>query len=209
MMGWGWTVLAGAVAGLIGCAQPAIACVDDPRSYLALSYESFDQGVAPSEDGGPRREWGWREVARKTGCTMTAADLIRDYRLEHRESLPDRQRLFLAFHEGQMAASGGDVARALPLIESGAMCCQGETWAIYAEAIIAFLRDDRQGLLDARRRLLAVPEPENWSEAQRAYKEQFDQEMRWPMNIEATDMLVACFGRRYPGGIPGGCGLDE
>ncbi len=63
---------------------------------------------------------------------------------------------------------------------------------------LAFLRHDRVALHAARERLVAVPEPANWAEQQRLFREQTGQEMRWPRNIEATDMLLACFGKPYP-----------
>ena len=65
-------------------------------------------------------------------------------------------------------------------------------------AILVFLRSDRDALLAARERLLAVPEPPNWPAMQRAFKEQAGQDMRWPLNIEATDTLVRCVGKTYP-----------
>ena len=65
------------------------------------------------------------------------------------------------------------------------------------DAIVAFLRSDRDALIAARERLLAVPEPPNWPELQRRFKEQAGQDRRWPLNIEATDALVRCFGKPY------------
>ena len=63
---------------------------------------------------------------------------------------------------------------------------------------MAFLRSDHDALIAARERLLAVPEPANWAELQRKFKEQAGQDMKWPLNIEATDTLVRCFGKDYP-----------
>lgn len=203
-----WLAAVVSVCGFALCGQAEATCVDAPDAYLAMSYEDFDQGVAVSANGGPRREWGWREIARKPGCTIAAADLIRDYRVTNEARLNLGQLEFLKFHEGQMAASGGDVQRAISLIEDGADCCEGEAWRLYSQAIMSFLRGDREALMGARARLLKLPEPENWPDTQAHFREHFGQEMRWPMNIEATDALVECFGRRYPGGIPEGCGLD-
>ena len=172
-------------------------CVTDPEPYLALSFEAFDQGVQPIADG-PRRESGWREVARQEGCETAGADLISQWRERHGASLHPSRQSFLAFHEGQLRAGGGDHASAIPLIEAGRVNFSDAAGEAYVDAVLAFLRSDRGALLDARDRLLAVPEPPNWPEMQRAFKEQADQEMEWPMNIEATEVLVRCFGEPYP-----------
>lgn len=182
--------------------KPYAECVKDPESYLALSQQDFDQGVRPTADG-PRQEWGWREIARQEGCETAAADLIAQWRERHGASLDPRTRSFMAFHEGQVRAGGGDNAGAIPLIEAGRLSFSGAVGEAYVDAILAFLRSDRPALLAARERLLAVPEPANWPEMQRRFKEQAGQDMKWPMNIEATDTLVRCFGKPYP--VWGGC----
>jgi hypothetical protein len=177
--------------------KPYSECVKDPESYLALSQQAFDQGVRPVADG-PRQEWGWREIARQEGCETAAADLIAQWRERHGASLDPRTRSFMAFHEGQVRAGGGDYPRAIPLIEEGRLFFSGPAGEAYVDALLAFLRSDRAALLAARERLLAVPEPANWPEMQRRYREQAGQEMKWPQNIEATDKLVRCFGKPYP-----------
>ena len=177
--------------------KPYSECVKDPESYLALSFRDFDQGVRPVADG-PRQEWGWREVARQEGCETAAAILISQWRERHGASLDRDRQSFIAFHEGQLRAGGGDNAGAIPLIEEGRIAFYDAAGQAYVDAIVAFLRSDRDALIAARERLLAVPEPPDWPEYQRAVKEQAGQDMKWPRNIEATDTLVRCFGKPYP-----------
>lgn len=162
-----------------------------------MSYRDFDQGVRPVADG-PRQESGWREIARRGGCDTAVAILISQWRERHGASLDSREQSFMAFHEGQLRAGGGDYSGAIPLIEAGRGFFSDAAGQAYVDAMLAFLRSDRDALIAARERLLAVPEPPNWPELQRAFKEQAGQDMKWPLNIEATDTLVRCFGKPYP-----------
>lgn len=177
--------------------KPYSECVKEPDSYLALSFEEFDQGVRPVA-GGARQEWGWREVARQEGCETAAAMLISQWRDRHGASLNPFQKSFSAFHEGQLRAGGGDNAGAIPLIEEGRLFFSDTAGQAYVDAMVAFLRSDRDALIAARERLLALPEPPDWPEFQRRVKEQAGQDMKWPRNIEVTDTLVRCFGKAYP-----------
>lgn len=161
-----------------------------------MSFEDFDQGIQPVADG-PRKESGWREIANQEGCETAVAILISQWRDRHGASLNPFLQSFIAFHEGQLRAAGGDYSAAIPLIEAGRGAFSDAAGQAYVDAILAFLRSDRDALIAARERLLAVPEPPNWPEMQRAYKEQAGQEMKWPRNIEATDTLVRCFGKPY------------
>jgi hypothetical protein len=179
--------------------KPYAECVKDPETYLAMSYPDFDQGVRPVA-GASRQEWGWREIANQEGCETAAAILISQWRERHGASLDPRSQSFLAFHEGQMRATGGDYQTAIPLIEAGRGFFNDPAGQAYVDAMVAFLRSDRDALIAARERLLAVPEPANWAETQRAFKEQAGQDMKWPLNIEATDSLVRCFGKPYADG---------
>ena len=186
--------------------RPFSECVAKPEEYLALGYRDFDQGVKADPHGAERREWGWREVAARPGCETATAYLIAMWRTQHATEIDVNTREFLKFHEGQIRASAGDYAGAIPLIMSGynRTPVQPE-WTAYVDAILAFLKSDEPGLLAARDRLLKVPEPANWPKLQQLFREQAGQEMRWPMNIEATDMLLSCFGKGYPGGVNGSC----
>jgi hypothetical protein len=123
-----------------------------------MSFQKFDQGVHPVADG-PRREWGWREIARQEGCETAVAILISQWRERHEASLNPFVRSFIAFHEGQFRAAGGDYPGAIPLIEQGRIAFGDTAGQAYVDAIVAFLRSDRDALIAARDRLLAVPEP--------------------------------------------------
>jgi hypothetical protein len=184
------------LSGSFASQKPYEACVRDPARYLAMAFQEFDQGVRPVAEG-PREEWGWREIARQQGCETAAATLISHWRERH----PDLDRFrhsFMAFHEGQVRAGGGDYRAAIPLIEAGRHAFSDAAGQAYVDATLAFLRSDLDALIAARERLLAVPEPPNWPEQQRLVKEQAGQEMTWPRNIEATDTLIRCFGKPYP-----------
>lgn len=177
--------------------KPFAECVADPEGQLALSYADFDQGVAPDGDG-PRFEWGWRAIAQDEGCYAAVAELIARWRAQNGDGLNRMHRGTLALHEGQFRAAAGDVDAALPLIEEGRLAFSDAAGNAYIDAIVAFVQSDRPALLAARERLLAVPEPANWAEIQRMFREQAGQDMRWPINIEPTDRLVECFGKPYP-----------
>lgn len=193
----GFALIGAIAAATLASQKPYSECVPAPERYWAMSFEEFDQGVQPVTDG-PRREWGWREIARQEGCDAAVAHLISQWRERHGASLSPVQRSFSAFHEGQFRASAGDYAGAIPLIEAGRGAFSDAAWQAYLDAMVAFLRSDREALIAARERLLALPEPDYWPELQRRFKEQAGQDMNWPQNIEATDTLVRCFGKPYP-----------
>ena len=182
--------------------KPYAECVPDPETYLAMGFQAFDQDVRPVADG-PRQEGGWRAIAHQEGCETAAADLIARWRERNAANLNPFFRSFSSFHEGQVRAGAGDYQGAIPLIEAGRAAFSDPAGQAYVDAILAFLRSDRDALIAARERLLAVPEPPDWPEMQRRFKEQAGQEMRWPRNIEATDTLVRCFGKPY--GLWGEC----
>jgi len=176
-------------------------CVADPKPYLAMDWKNFDQGVAP--DG---REWGWREVSSKPGCETAAADLMAMWMKEKGATLDARTRTFMTFHEGQVRAMGGDFRRGAEMIEAGRFFWDNKPeGAAYVDAILAFLRGDRAGLLAARERMMAIPEPANFARTQKAFREQAGWEPKWPMNIEAVDKMIGCWGKGYTGGSRGDC----
>ena len=193
----GIALIATAVALTLAPQKPFSECVNEPESYLTQSYRDFDQGIRPVA-GGPRQEWGWREIATQQGCETAVADLISQWLNRNGATLDARQRSFMAFHEGQFRAGGGDYAAAIPLIEAGRLSFGSAAGQAYVDANLAFLRSDLDALLAARERLLALPEPANWPETQRRFREETGQEMKWPLNIEATERLVRCFGKPYP-----------
>lgn len=200
-------LMVAAFGGVAAHAQPQVkaqktfdACVDDPAPYLAMDWQTFDQGVAP--DG---REWGWREIESQSGCETAAADLIAMWMKANGGTLSRKQKLFMIFHEGQVRAMGGDFVKGAEMIEAGRTFWEKPEGAAYVDAILAFLRGDLAGLTAARDRLLAVSEPPDFAQTQKVFLEQVGWEPQWPMNIEAVDKLVACWGRGYTGGSQGDC----
>ena len=62
---------------------------------------------------------------------------------------------------------------------------------------VAFLNGDRAGLEAARARLAATPEPDNWAEVTASFREKYNVQIKWPMNLDVLDGLIACFGKSY------------
>jgi hypothetical protein len=201
-------ILGMAMASIAACAlvpvktQKTFAeCVADPTPYLALEWENFDQGAAP--DG---RVWGWREVAAKPGCETAAADLVATWTGQNGKGLDEPTRLMMGFHEGQIRAMGGDYVRAAKLIEAArAEWDRKPEGAAYVDATLAFLNGDRAGLMAARQRMMAVPEPADFANLQKLYREQAGFEPKWPMYIETVDKMITCWGKGYTGMPDGDC----
>lgn len=170
-------------------------CSYDKDALLALDEHAFDQDLA---NGGG----GWRAVANRPGCELAASDLLAAYRAAHPAASAT-----LAWHEGQMRASAGQYARAIPLLVSARKAPDDDMagWNVYVDATVAFLEGDKEGLLKAREQLSAVRFPSNADmppikdgmleipaqDGQPAMK------IRWPPNIEVVDGLIRCFGEPY------------
>ncbi len=156
---------------------PNSTCAYDSKAVMALDQNAFDQD--------PRG--GWRELARREGCKDEAADLIRKYR-ERQES-----RLSLLYwHEGQLRASLGETAGAIALFEKSRQPKDTVGWNAYVDATIAFLKNDRAALVQARERLLSTPKPSGFTPVS-----QQGTPRKWPMNIDVVNALLSCFGRPY------------
>ena len=162
---------------------------------LSLNEAAFDQDL--SNGGG-----GWRRIDNIPGCQLAAADLIAAYRAKHPSS-----GSLLAWHEGQVRATAGQYARAIPLLHSAMKDPEQDRagWNHYVSATVAFLQGDRPGLLRAREQLAAVPYPADsgMPPLKDGYMEvsvqpgQPPMKVRWPPNIDVVDGLVACFGKPY------------
>jgi hypothetical protein len=197
-----------AIVSATACAQVPVKtqktfaeCLADPTPYLAMDWENFDQGAA--SDG---RVWGWREIAAKPGCETAAADLVAIWVEQKGPALDEATRLLMSFHEGQIRAMGGDYVKAAALIEAGrAEWDDKPEGAAYVDATLAFLRGDRPGLKAARERMMAVPEPPDFVDLQKQYREQAGFEPKWPMYIETVDKMIACWGKGYTGMPDGDC----
>lgn len=141
------------------------------ESALTLGFEQFDQD----------RTNGWRVLSETPGCETHAADLVRRYRQKYEQVIP-----LLYWHEAQVRASAGQTQDAIGLMEKSKLVDDLAGWNPYADATIAFLRGDRTGLIAARGRLAAWPEPDGWPP-----------KARWPQNLGVVDGLIACFGKTY------------
>lgn len=152
-------------------ASPTVCAYD--RKLLALGFDAFDQNMSG----------GWRALSMKPDCKRTAADLIRDYRFNSENQIP-----LLYWHEAQLRASDGDYAAAIPLMEKSKRSAQRDKfgWNAYADATIAFLRNDSVALSNAREKLARVVRPEG-----------FPTNRPWPLNLDVVDGLARCLGKPY------------
>lgn len=162
------------------------ACATSGSNTLDMTFQEFDSG-----DAGWRR-WG------ENGCEREGAALIIEYRNRHAERLDPSQVSLLDWHAGQLYAVAGDygfaIERMLLAQENRAEPVELE----YTIATIAFLRSDREALLAARERMMAIPEPVNFANAANRFVATYNlPRPRWPMNIDVVDRLIACFGWSY------------
>lgn len=169
-------------------AQPADPCAYDRATLLALSPAAFDQDL----------EGGWRTLSEKPECTATAADLLAAYRRAHWGELTPGELHINFWHEGQLRAGLGQTEAATRLMMAGV---NPETpnsgFSDYALGTIAFLHQDRSGLLAARERLAATPKPADFDRAAERFKATYGFDLKWPVNLDVLDGLIACFGRPY------------
>ena len=159
-------------------------CGYDRQQMLLLTLEQFDQD--------PER--GWRKVASLPGCERAAADLIRDYRVRK-----GSQSSTLYWHEGQLRASAGETSAAAALMAK-AYHAKGPLdtgWNHYVDATIAFLRNDRHGLVQARQKLATTPWPSGLQYVDEDGIRKPGPWSGWPANLDVVDGLIACFGKPY------------
>jgi len=105
--------------------------------------------------------------------------------------------------------------RAIPLLEGARKPADQDDagWNLYVDATVAFLRHDKSKLMDARRQLAAVPFPENagYPPLKDGVLElptnpgQPGMRMRWPVNIDVVDGLIACFEKPYSEAYSSSC----
>ncbi|QGH67528.1 hypothetical protein [Xanthomonas oryzae] len=172
-------------------AQPA-ACSYDRTAMLALDQDAFDQDL----------QGGWRTIADRPGCTLAAADLLRDYRQAHAITGG-----IVVWHEGQMRAEAGQTAQAIALFEKSYKPAAEDlaSWNRYVDAMIAFLKRDRASLDAARARLAVVPYPKGkgMPPLQDGYMVlpatagHPEMRVRWPPNLDVVDGLIKCYDASY------------
>ncbi|MDM7556187.1 hypothetical protein [Xanthomonas fragariae] len=167
-------------------------CGFDKQAMLALTQDKFDQDVG---NGGG----GWRAVTSKPGCEVAAADLIKEYRKVHSDSSS-----LLFWHEGQLRAFAGNYEAAIPLMEASRQPTEKDLagWNPYVDATIAFLRHDTSALVEAQKKLNAVPASPELPPVKDGYIEMSmgngqKVKMRWPVNADVVDGLVSCLNKSY------------
>lgn len=174
-------------------AQPVAAaghCSYDRAGMLKLEQDAFDQSNT-----------GWRTLASR-GCNIEAADLIRDWRLQHKST-----DSILYWHEGQSRAFAGQIAQAIALFELSRQSGNGDPfgWNPYVDGTIAFLRRDRSALQFERDKLAALPRPADIpADLHMTTPDGKDVAVPWPFNLDKLDGFLACWDRPY--GEAYGCG---
>ncbi|MDJ0793086.1 MAG: hypothetical protein QNI98_02495 [Woeseiaceae bacterium] len=162
--------------------QSSADCQFDREAMMAMDFHTFDQTFGS----------GWRMVADISGCTLVAADLIRDY-----IDLHSPNERIIVFHEAQMRAKGGQTARAIELFRQTRVA-EGQRsffgWNQYVDATIAFLERDKNALQDARESLASLPKPSNFRAVDRDGN---PVEMSWPPNLHVVDGFLECFEETY------------
>lgn len=163
-------------------------CPHDRAALLALSPADFDQDL----------EGGWRPLGEKPECAAIAADLLAAYRKARWADLTQSELHTNYWHEGQLRAGLGQTQAATRLMMAGVnpeMSRSG--FSDYALGTIAFLHQDRPGLIAARERLAALPKPADFDQAAARFKAAYGLDLEWPANLKVLDGFIACFDRPY------------
>lgn len=148
-------------------------CAIDRNGFMTQDLNAFDQGPD-----------GFRSVI--SAGDLCVAELIADYRNANPAVLEHPDSYLLYWHEGQYRAFAGQTQRAQELFERSRMHGgpAAGMWNLYVDGSVAFLRQDRPALLEAREALAALP-PETYHPIPR------------PMNLDVLDGLIGCFGKPY------------
>ena len=181
-------LLAAIAAVLLQSAPTPDPCAYDKEVMLALAPDAFDQNL----------EGGWRTLSNTPDCREAAAGLLAAYRTAHWGKLTPGELHVNYWHEGQLRASLDQRLRAKRLLLAGVNpTITSDGFQDYALGTVAFLDQDREALQAARDRLAATPTPDDWAETVASFREQYGVEMKWPMNLNVLDNMLACFGRSY------------
>ena len=172
-------------AALVAAAGAKAECPEADPAMLALSLHDFDQTAR-----------GWRSLDGE-GCELQAAEMIRHYREVNAAVLAESATTLL-WHEGQLRAVAGQTAEAIRLM-SITREQEAEETRPYTDATIAFLRQDREALISARQQLASSPMPEAFARAAARYAATYPEfpPLRWPLNLDRVDGLIACFEQPY------------
>ncbi len=170
---------------LCGHAAAEPDCSYDADVLMSLSPEAFNDDLDRT---------GWRKLADREECVAVAADLLKTYRLRL-----DSERGSILHHEAQLRAALGQADVAITLLQDLLQTTEDESTRAYHKAEIAFLLQDRDALVAARDKLLAVPKPEGFDQAVENFKQKYPDYPPpvWPTNLNVIDGFIACFDKPY------------
>lgn len=192
-------LLAASCSMAVAQENPPANCAHDRARLLALDEQAFDQDLSG----------GWRALSSKPGCTLAAADLLRDYRIAHHQNSG-----LLFWHEAQLRAGAGHYPEAIALMEKSYKPAEQDKagWNLYVDATIAFLRRDRTALAQAKSALASVKAPvradippvvDGYMEVD--FADGTKRKIRWPPNIDVVEGLENCFDKPYSEAYENAC----
>lgn len=180
---------------------------DEYNRLMMMEYKPFDTDVFG----------GWRVIDYRDGCSDVAAWVITDYIDRSRTpELTDAQLRLLNWHAGQTIAKT-DERKALSFFQRSYEDKYAEPlsdWDLYVVGTIAFINDDKPGLVSAFDTLAQRPVSSEEQKRRQAYIDAnpniiappgFVAE---PTNLPALRGLIECFGMPYRIAYGGKC-LDE
>ena len=168
---------------------PDHGCKVESGYHLEQPYEVFDQSNE-----------GWRQLA-DNKCYVQAASIIERYIEERSSEMRAAGKLrTLYWHAGQMRAVVGDYSTAIGHFEN-AYPRDGAPVEMHlkADAVLAFLRKDRNRLEQIYQELIALPEPAYFTDAVNEIRER-DPEARlpeWPLGLRSLKEFIKCFEEPY------------
>lgn len=176
-------MILGILLALAGTPAQSSNCSYNRTAMLAMDLDTFDQS-----------EKGWRTIGQKSGCEGAAISAIRDYLAAH-PNLSSDQKNQLLWHEGQLLAVANRYGDSLTVFSS--IRETEDSQRLYQAATIAFLRRDKNALLNVRTKLASLPKPPDFDAAAKAFHDSTGQTISWPANLDVVDGLMRCFNNSY------------
>lgn len=173
-------------AGAVAAQDP---CHVDKAAMMKLSVFEFDKTIGS----------GWRIIGNKDGCEAAAADLIAEYMTHNAVALVNGRHADiggLGRHQAQLRAGANDIPGAIALIKKYKPVEHAST-AIMADATLAFLNKDREGLLKARDQMAKLPMPEGFEESAAEYKKNTGKTLVYHDPVYVIDGFINCFHKPY------------
>lgn len=121
-------------------AQTSIS-TEERQRLMSLDFEAFDQDM----------NGGWRTYGNQLEFEL-AAGLIEEYMTLHPE-IEEGQLSVMKWHTGQMYALADKNEKAIPFMEASKKEEDVMSWNTYVDATIAFLKKDKDGLIEKRKEL--------------------------------------------------------